>query len=273
MARAERHSLPSAFYLNEEANMSKLFLGIDAGATKTHALLLDDDCSVVGLGEAGTGSHEVAGFERAREAIQAALSGALTSGGVRKEEISFASYCLAGADVAADFEEIPTQIIAPVTGEIPNHLKNDAFGCLRGGTRDSFGVMVNCGTGQVAVGRSRTGEEIRLGGYGFDYGDFTGGAVITYQAVSAIIRAWDGRAEPTSLTDLVLESSETSTVPDFINRTYRDQEYLMGLGIARLVFKASKAGDRVARSIVLAAAEEMSVTATTPDSTPQNGAR
>ena len=243
--------------------MRQLFLGVDAGATKTHALLLDGQCAAVGFGEAGSGSHEVVGYDRARESIAECVERALRSGRTTKEAVGYACYCLAGADVASDFEEIPPRLIEPVTGSIPHLLKNDSFGCLRGGTRDPYGVMVNCGTGQVAVGRNREGREIRLGGYGFEYGDLTGGGVITYQAVTAVVRAYDGRGEPTALVDLIFDASGTKTVPDFIDRTYRNEELVMSLGIAPLVFKASRAGDRVARRIVLDAAREMAVTATT----------
>lgn len=40
---------------------SLFFLGIDAGATKTHALVADDSGHVLGLGQAGPGNWEGVG--------------------------------------------------------------------------------------------------------------------------------------------------------------------------------------------------------------------
>ena len=193
----------------------------------------------------------------------AAVNGALKAIGIDASALSQSCYCLAGADVSSDFEEIPKRIIDPITEESPYQLKNDSFGCLRGGTKDPFGVMINCGTAQVAVGRNRKGKEIRLGGYGPEFGDLTGGWIVSLKAIAAIVRAWDGRSEATALSDLILRAANIASIPEFIDRTYRDQEFLMELGIARLVFQASVGGDSVAKGIVLEAAREMAITATT----------
>jgi N-acetylglucosamine kinase-like BadF-type ATPase len=242
--------------------MGSYFLGVDAGATKTHALVLAEEGSLCGFGEGGSGNHESFGFDRAREEIAKAVTEALSVAGLDPSRLTRSCYCLAGADVSSDFEEIPNRIIAPITGNAPFELKNDSFGCLRGGTKDPFGVMINCGTAQVAVGRNRQGAEIRLGGYGPEFGDLTGGWIISLKAIAAIVRAWDGRGEATALSDLILKAAGSASIPDFIDRTYRDQEFLMELGITRLVFEASLAGDSVAKEIVLEAAHEMAVTAT-----------
>ena len=241
--------------------MTRIYLGVDAGATKTHALILAADGAVWGFGEGGSGNHEVIGFERARAEIAAAVEAALEAASLEVSSLRRACYCLAGADVSSDFEELPKRVILPITGKVRHLLKNDSFGCLRGGTRDPFGVMVNCGTSQVAVGRNRSGKEIRLGGYGPNFGDFTGGTMIAFQAVAAMVRAEDGRGEATLLKDFILEASGLDSVETFIDRTYRDEEYLLGLGLAPLVFHASMKKDRVARRILLEAAEEIAITA------------
>ena len=242
--------------------MTRYFLGVDAGASKTHALVMTDAGNLVGLGKSGSGNHETYGFDHARESIEAAARRAADASGVDLGSVDRACFCLAGADVSEDYRTIPERILDPLFESVNYSLKNDSFGCLRGGTRNPFGVMINCGTGQVAVGRNRAGKELRIGGYGFEFGDFSGGGVISQAAVAAVVRADDGRGEPTRLTELLLQAANKGTVSAMIDRTYRDDAYLASLGIPALTFRASADGDRVARRIVLAAAKEMAITAT-----------
>jgi N-acetylglucosamine kinase-like BadF-type ATPase len=243
--------------------MNPLFLGVDAGATKTHAVILNSKGEVLGAGHSGCGSHEVAGYERARESLSVAAERALYGAGAAQEDLRFAAFCLAGIDIRLDVNEVSRRMLDPLMGGVPYLLKNDAFGCLRGGTRDPFGVMINCGTGQVAVGRNRAGVEIRVGGYGWDFGDFAGGGVISQATLAAIVRADDGRGEPTQLVERVLSASGCPNVSEFIERGYRDEEFVRNLELPRITFKASKQGDPVARRIILAIADEMAVTAVT----------
>ncbi len=243
--------------------MNAMFLGVDAGATKTHAVILDSSGEILGAGHSGCGSHEAAGYEQAREALSIAIGKALEDAGIIREDLRFATFCLAGIDIGADVVEVSRRMLDPLMGEIPYLLKNDAFGCLRGGTRDPYGVMINCGTGQVAVGRNRAGIEIRVGGYGWDFGDFGGGGAILQATLAAVVRADDGRGEPTQLVEMVLTAAECPSVSEFIERGYRDGEFIRGLGLPRITFKASRQGDPIARRIILAIADEMAVTAIT----------
>lgn len=239
----------------------RFFLGVDAGASKTHAVVLSSEGSIVGFGEGPCGNHEVNGFAGTQASVRRSLEGALASAGLELSRIERAVFCMAGVDVPSDSVEIPKQVLDPLLNGLPYLLKNDAYGCLRGGTLDPFGVMINCGSGQVAVGRNRAGMEIRVGGYGWEFGDYAGGNVIMHSAVAAMIRAVDGRAEPTALVDMILQSSGHPTVEAFLERGYRDLAYIWSLGIPKLVFRASLQGDAVARRILLSVAEEMAFTA------------
>ncbi len=241
--------------------MSQLFLGVDAGATKTHALIMTESGEVAGFGEAGPGNHEVFGYPPAAKCVGEAVEQACDGANLSISDLTQSCFSMAGADVESDFTELPEQIIRPLLGKTPFLLKNDAFGCLRGGTRDPFGIMINCGTGQVAVGRNRSGKELRLGGYGFDFGDFSGGSVIALWAAAALIRADDGRAEPTQLSKSLCDTAGVTNAAGFLDKTYRDHEYFKSLNIPKLVFEVSKSGDKVAKRIILDSAKEMATTA------------
>lgn len=241
--------------------MATHYLGVDAGATKTHAIVATESGEVRGSGEGGPGNHEVFGYDAAAGCVRTAVFQAFETAGIGSKDLAYACFSMAGADIEADFTTLPARVIEPILGETRFLLKNDAFGCLRAGTHAPFGVMINCGTGQVAVGRNRAGDEVRLGGYGYDFGDFSGGSVIAFQAASAVMRADDGRGEPTALSWLLFAAAGTDSAMGFLEKTYRDQELFKDLNIPRIVFQASRDGDAVAKRIVLASAEEMAVTA------------
>ena len=45
------------------SDMTRCFVGVDIGATKSHALVADEEGRAVGFGTAGPGSYEVIGWE------------------------------------------------------------------------------------------------------------------------------------------------------------------------------------------------------------------
>ena len=71
------------------------FLGVDAGGTKTLALIADASGRVLGAGRSGTGNWESVGLDGAYEAYARALAEALRSAGLRPKDITAAGYALA----------------------------------------------------------------------------------------------------------------------------------------------------------------------------------
>ena len=52
-------------------------LGVDGGASKTHALVVEETGKVLGFGVGGTGNHQVSGLESALHEINWAVKEAL----------------------------------------------------------------------------------------------------------------------------------------------------------------------------------------------------
>ena len=76
--------------------MSNYYLGIDIGATKSHALIADEMGQAVGFGYAGPGNHEVVGWEGFRAVLQAITKQALASAKIRVKKIKGAGFGVAG---------------------------------------------------------------------------------------------------------------------------------------------------------------------------------
>ena len=60
-----------------------IFLGVDGGGTKTHALIADAQGHVLGFGAGGPGNWEGVGVEGMTASLQDAVGGALKAAGWR----------------------------------------------------------------------------------------------------------------------------------------------------------------------------------------------
>lgn len=235
-------------------------LGIDAGGTKTHALIADRNGRVVGGGESGPGNWEVVGLDGAFAAYAQAIDCALRAAGIMRNDIIAAGYALAGLDWESDVARLES-VIARLELPGPRTLVNDAFGALRAGSADGCGVVVIAGTGSTVAGRNRSGATFRTFGLGTNWGDFNGAAGLVLEATRAIGHAWIGRGPATALSDAFVQAYGAADVPDLVERVSRGAAPPPDGRLAPLVFAAADAGDEVACRIVRQAGEELGKTA------------
>jgi N-acetylglucosamine kinase-like BadF-type ATPase len=222
------------------------YLGLDGGGTKTYALVSDERGNVLGKGKSGNGNHQV-GAARAADSIREATFQALADAGLRLEDIKHAYLGLAGADREADY-----QILHPIIREIgfTNYTINcDTMIGLRAGTNRPYGVALICGTGTNSAGQNPYGQHYQCGGFDYMYGDFGGGGSLNIEVFRSVIRAWDGRGQPTLLTDLLLRLLGYAQVEVMFN-DFLDHGKHVPTDAARLLFEAAASGDAVALEIL-----------------------
>ncbi|GKU80560.1 N-acetylglucosamine kinase [Paenibacillus sp. L3-i20] len=230
-----------------------LFLGIDAGGSKTHALLVDEKGNVLGQGLSGNGNHQTA-FKAARTNIESACNEALKSAGVSKEEVTYAYFGLAGADREPDYE-----ILRPMVASLGYEryaISCDTMIGMRAGTHQSFGAVIISGTGFNAAARNAQGHELQYGGFGYMFGDGLGsGTDLAIHAFRAAIRSWERREEPTILKDLVPHKLGYKSVKEMYDDAL-DNGKQPPKDLAKLVFEAASQGDEVSIKILVEAGRE-----------------
>lgn len=222
------------------------YLGIDGGGTKTYALLTDELGNVLGKGKSGNGNHQTGALEAA-SSIREATFGALTEAGLRLEDIQHTYLGLAGADREADYA-----ILHPMIREIGftrYTINCDTMIGLRAGTNQPYGVALICGTGTNAAGRNPQGQHYQCGGFNYMYGDFGGGGALNIEVFRSVIRAWDGREQPTLLTGLLLKMLGYEEV-EVMYHDFLDHYKQVPVHAARLLFEAAAEGDAVALEIL-----------------------
>jgi len=231
----------------------KYYLGVDGGGSKTHTLITDEHGRVVGKGNSGNGNHQI-DYETAKRNIRESVEMALSEAKVERSSIAFAYFGLAGADREADYE-----ILRPMIAELgfPKHEVNcDTAIALRAGTDQPHGVVLICGAGTNSAGVNARNEFYQCGGFSYAFGDFGGGDDLGIEAFRSVIRAWDGREQPTLLTNLMLQDQGYDSVQSMFN-DYLNHDKTPPLGTVKLLFEAASQGDEVALHILRVQGEEL----------------
>src|SRR2546425_13334096 len=96
-AAAPNRSTTSRLSVDERAaSRGKYFLGIDGGGTKTHAVITDSACRVIGEGFGGAANPLRVGLEEAVSHITQAVADACAQAGIELSNISSACAAIAG---------------------------------------------------------------------------------------------------------------------------------------------------------------------------------
>jgi len=226
-------------------------LGVDAGGTKTMAMVVDGAGTVLGTAEAGPGSHERVGLEPAMTEIRQAVFGALAAAGLEPDQIQSACYGLAGADWPEDFTLLADAVAHHVGIGRQRVIKHDTLIALRAGTRDPYGGVVIFGTGAAGAGCGRDGAEVVLGNLGYLYGDHCGAQAMAHETLRAVFRAADLRAPETLLTGLCLEALGLPSVQELRTALHEDRiPYECINRLAHQCLRAAAGGDGAAGRIV-----------------------
>ena len=240
-------------------------LGIDAGGTKTMALLADADGRVVGEGRAGGANLQAHGELEVEKVLHHVIDLAIAG-----HPAPPAAVCLglAGVDREGDGEVI-LGIMRRLGFRAHTLIVNDALIALvagvplREGSSDvSQGLVLISGTGSIAYGVNQHGLAARAGGWGTSLGDEGSGYWIGRRALKAVARAADGRGPYTRLTPLVLGHFSLSRPEQLVSEIYdhaKGKRAIASLGAT--VEQARAEGDVVATEIMRTAADELTLAA------------
>jgi N-acetylglucosamine kinase-like BadF-type ATPase len=227
----------------------KILLGVDIGATKTRALLVDENGAVLGFGIAGPGNHESVGWDGLTASLQTALDKACKDAGVRTSDILAAGFGIGGLDW--DAQEPETRTAISKTGlSCPMRLVNDTILGLVAGAPEGWGIAVVSGTGCNCWGwnwdRTRIG---RVTGGGIGMGEGAGATEIMAEAVKAVARAWTKRSPATALADVFIDCTGARNLPDMFEGLMEDRYHLEPC-MAPRIFETAAKGDAVAKGLI-----------------------
>jgi N-acetylglucosamine kinase-like BadF-type ATPase len=245
--------------MTSSAKNKQYFLGVDAGGSKTHALLADENGTALGFGAGGAGNHQGVGFDGLQAVLHQVVTDALGMAGVTIDRVAGAGFGLAGFDWECQRQD-HLDIIATLGMICPVGLVNDASLGLRGGTSQGWGVAVVAGTGNNCRSRSRQGKEGRATGEGWLFGEFGSGGDIVGRAIQMANYEWLQRIPHSRLSDALIQKVGAKDLYDFIEGIDLGR-YDLDANLARLVFQMAYEGCPLAGEVIAWNARELGETA------------
>jgi len=235
----------------------KYFLGVDAGGTKTHALIANETGEAIGFGLAGPGSWESVGYQGLTENLLDTTSQALAMAKIDISQISGSGLGLAGYDWPSQRQD-HLDAIHPLTLSCPLEIVNDATLGILAGAEAGWGVSVVSGTGCNCRGWSR--DHLRegrvVGGASHWSGEAAGGFDILFRAMRAVTFEWTRRGPATALTPAFLEQTGAKNLDDLVEGLYLER-FDLNPSMILLVFEIARQGDAQALEVIRWAGREL----------------
>jgi N-acetylglucosamine kinase-like BadF-type ATPase len=235
----------------------KYFFGMDIGGTKSHALIADENGTVVGFGRSGPGNWEGVGYDGLQTVLEIITAQAVEMAGIERAEIAGAGFGIAGYDWPSQ-RQPHLEVIQTLGLNGPIELVNDAALGIPAGTKEGWGVSIVSGTGCNGRGwnadRSREGRAV--GGHGHWSDEAAGGYDIMLRAMRAISFEWTRRGPATALTPAFLQKHGAPNLDEFVEGVYLDH-YNFDVSDIMLVFEIAKQGDPEALNVMRWAGDQL----------------
>ena len=224
--------------------------GIDGGGSNTRAVVLSADGRIKGAGFAGSSTFGVVSHQQTQDSIRSALSQAFTEAGISQRPLDALYIGLGG--VINEFEKQSMRQLIGVLDVVRDGrlvIDNDIKPALTGGLAGHAGLVLLVGTGSVCFGIDRHGHEWRAGGWGETIDDPGSGYFLGKSALTATVRAYDGRGPHSSLTACVYEKMALGNINEIVWRlSQMDRKDIAAY--AKIVMTYAHDHDEVAMRIV-----------------------
>ncbi len=202
-----------------------LYLGVDAGGTKTLAVISDEDGNVLAEGRAGGANvHNFsieAGFGNVEAAVKAARESLNLEVGTIIEN---GCVGLSGLDSEGDRRRVGEYWQEQVgrLGVRTMRIVNDGLVGLRSGTAGA-GVCIVSGTGSNCYGISDSRDEVIAGDWGYVLGDQGSGYALGRELLWQTVKELDGRADEW-ISAKVLEQLGVHSLDELVEWAYKPGE-------------------------------------------------
>jgi glucosamine kinase len=234
------------------AGGGRFLLGIDGGATKTLAAVLDLERRELHLGRGGPSNQDAVGVRAAGRGLFDAADEALAGARISDARLDAAVLAVAGTDtdaVAGHVREERSQTWIVV---------NDVVGAWATATGARPGVGAISGTGSNVFGVGADGRAWRAGGWGHLLGDEGSGYWLGVQSIKAALRDRESSGPPTALSEAAVRFFEAPSVEALAVMVYakpltKSEIAAFAIETARI----AERGDAVARELYERGAAEL----------------
>lgn len=225
-----------------------LFLGFDAGGTKTDCTLIDGAGRLLAQARGGGANPMRAGFARACDVLGDTAQRVLAEAGRDAENVGGICAGIAGAGRP----RVARRMKSYFTHAFPHaavRVVTDIDLALSATAEDGPAMVIIAGTGSAVGGRSASGQVARAGGWGPWIGDDGSAYDVGRRAVKAALAARDGVGPATTLGEKILLAQETHDWQVVLGRIAKRPDSVFP-PLFPLVTASAVAGDGVAQEIL-----------------------
>ncbi len=231
---------------------ARYVMGIDGGATKTLAAVLDLETKALHLAHGGPSNEDAVGARAAVQALLQTAEDALNRAAISAEELGAAVLAVAGTDTEAVAEHV--RAVRTDTWIVVN----DVVGAWATATGAAPGLAAISGTGSNVFGVGSDGRPWRAGGWGHLLGDEGSGFWLGIQSIKAALRDREASGPETALSEAApafFEAASVEAVASLVYSKPLTKSEIAGFAIetARL----AEDGDAVARALYERGAREL----------------
>ncbi|KAJ4805506.1 N-acetyl-D-glucosamine kinase [Rhynchospora pubera] len=230
-------------------------LGVDGGTTNTVCVCLPygstGQVKCLSRAVAGSSNRNSVGENAAMETLENVMKEALSMAERDWSEVRAVCLAVSGVNHPSDQKRLLDWLRMKFPSHVKFYVENDAVAALASGTMGKLhGCVLIAGTGSIAYGITEDGREARAAGAGPVLGDWGSGYGIAAQALTAVIKAHDGRGPLTRLTDNILKELQLSSPDEVIGWTYADASWARIAALVPVVVSSAIEGDEVANKIL-----------------------
>ena len=240
-----------------ELHRMDYFLGIDAGGTKTAAVIVTAIQNLkskiqnqeIGRGTGGSCGLATGDYPQWTRAIRDAARNACRSADL-PDDTRFRGVCagVAGYSLKAKRGEFAAILAEEISADLYD-VTPDYEIAYWGASGGEPGIVVVAGTGSVAFGCNAQGETHKMGGLGYVFGDAGSGFALGKTALGQAIKSLE-QARKFPLADAVLARIGAETLEDILEWTYQDFTPAKVAALAPIVGELADAGDETSRRIL-----------------------
>jgi N-acetylglucosamine kinase-like BadF-type ATPase len=244
--------IPSALTAPTASADARFVMGIDGGATKTLAAVLDLDTEALHFAQSGPSNEDAIGVKMAVTALLDVADEALARAGIDQRDLARAVLAVAGTDTHAIDEHVRAQRTEDWI------VVNDVVAAWATATGAEPGVGAISGTGSNVFGVGPDARSWRAGGWGHVLGDEGSGYWLGLESIRAALHERDGSGPPTALSAAAVEFFGTPSIESIAALAYA-KPLTKGeiAAFARTTAELATSGDAVARGLYERAAAEL----------------
>lgn len=190
------------------------YIGVDGGGTKTRIVLLDKDLKLQAEKEIEASNLVITDSAEILNKLNKILKGYLDQYNVQGIGLG-----MAGIDTEQDRIKFEQKMATNYPG-IKVRVCNDGVASLIGGLNYRSGILINAGTGSIAVGVDRKGNIYRAGGWDYLLGDEGSGYWIGKKLIQAAIDDHDYGYVDTNIIRVVKQFFQITTLKELIDIIY-----------------------------------------------------